>query len=416
MRTPTIVCLTTLAGAVLLAAPFPARAGDLNPPPGAIQSTNRITINQQAITALPFNITQPGSYVLISNLTGVSGQHGITINAENVTLDLNGFTLAGVSGSMTGIRVSTPHDNLIVRNGVISGWGGPGLQAAGATGVRVQGVIAHANANQGIWVGDNSIVADCRAAQNGMAGFQIGDGGTARNCVAVSNSGPGFTCLNSLIVNCVADGNSTSGILVLDASTITHCVAVRNGGYGINATSSVTVTDCTASSNGGGGIDLALGCVASGCTARNNTLEGIHAGAACVVVDCSAESNGDVGIFAGTGSTVKSCVAKENTSDGIKVTLSCNVLYNQCYRNGFQTGDGAGIHVAGSATDNRIEGNNVIDNDRGIDVDAAGNLIIKNSASGNTTNYAITGTQTIGPIITATGTITSKNPWANFEF
>ena len=35
---------------------------------------------------------------------------------------------------------------------------------------------------------------------------------------------------------------------------------------------------------------------------------------------------------------------------------------------------------------------------------------------GNTTNYAITGTQTIGPIITAAGTITSTNPWANFEF
>ena len=80
-------------------------------------------------------------------------------------------------------------------------------------------------------------------------------------------------------------------------------------------------------------------------------------------------------------------------------------------------GIGAGIHA--TAADNRIEGNNVTDNDRGIDVDTAGSLIVKNSASGNgppaTDNYVITGTQTIGAIVTATGTI-AADPWANFWF
>src|SRR4051794_30032159 len=49
-----------------------------------------------------FILTQPGSYYLTSNLTGVSGQHGITINADNVTLDLNGFVLVG-PGNSSGI-------------------------------------------------------------------------------------------------------------------------------------------------------------------------------------------------------------------------------------------------------------------------------------------------------------------------
>lgn len=51
--------------------------------------------------------------------------------------------------------------------------------------------------------------------------------------------------------------------------------------------------------------------------------------------------------------------------------------------NGYSTGIGA------TGSDNRIESNNVTDNDRGIDVDIAGNLITRNSASGNTLNWAV---------------------------
>ena len=84
----------------------------------------------------------------------------------------------------------------------------------------------------------------------------------------------------------------------------------------------------------------------------------------------------------------------------------------------FQTTN-AGILVAG--TDNRIEGNNLSRTSRGIDVTAAGNFIIKNSATSSTgggtpsANYSFNGfTQTNGAIITATGTI-SADPWANFS-
>ena len=72
------------------------------------------------------------------------------------------------------------------------------------------------------------------------------------------------------------------------------------------------------------------------------------------------------------------------------------------------------IHSTGFGS--RIEGNTVTRNDRGIDVDNDANFITRNSASQNGTNYVITGVQTIGPIITATGTISNLNPWANFSF
>src|SRR5678815_4185257 len=46
-----------------------------------------------------FKITQPGSYYLTGNITGVAGKHGIAIAASGVTVDLNGFDVAGVPGS-----------------------------------------------------------------------------------------------------------------------------------------------------------------------------------------------------------------------------------------------------------------------------------------------------------------------------
>ena len=54
-----------------------------------------------------FIISAPGSYYLTGNLTGASGKHGISIQANDVTLDLNGFAL--ISGGGADLRgVDTP--------------------------------------------------------------------------------------------------------------------------------------------------------------------------------------------------------------------------------------------------------------------------------------------------------------------
>ena len=56
------------------------------------------------------------------------------------------------------------------------------------------------------------------------------------------------------------------------------------------------------------------------------------------------------------------------------------------------------------------------DNDRGIEVNLGGNIIIQNTASGNTTNYDIAAGNTVGPILGVADPITSTNPWANFAY
>ena len=77
--------------------------------------------------------------------------------------------------------------------------------------------------------------------------------------------------------------------------------------------------------------------------------------------------------------------------------------------------------------DNRIDSNNVTDNDRGIEVESSGNLIIRNSASGNAINYTIVLNNRVGEIVSApdSGNISgdtggvgvgSTDPWANFSF
>jgi hypothetical protein len=78
-------------------------------------------------------------------------------------------------------------------------------------------------------------------------------------------------------------------------------------------------------------------------------------------------------------------------------------------------GLGAGIHATNSS--NRIEANNVTTNARGIDVDAAGNLIIRNSARASTAvSYDIAAGNTVGPIVTAATIAGSSNPHANYDY
>ena len=72
---------------------------------------------------MPLTITESGSYVVVENLTGSSGSHGITIQADDVTIDLNGFSLTGVTGALDGIHADLgtgPWRNLTVRNGADS--------------------------------------------------------------------------------------------------------------------------------------------------------------------------------------------------------------------------------------------------------------------------------------------------------
>ena len=118
----------------------------------------------------PIVISQPGSYFFTRSLHGVVQTDGIQITTENVSIDLNGFTLAGASQTGTGIIVVGKQGAIHISNGVvrdwfdgIDGWFDDNNQAVFS---RVDHVTAVANAYNGIRLGYESEITDCNASQN----------------------------------------------------------------------------------------------------------------------------------------------------------------------------------------------------------------------------------------------------------
>ncbi len=120
------------AGGILAAGR--AQAGSLNPP-GAPSPTAKPLADIEPRIAIDstntpgdgtnlFIISKPGSYYLPRNIEGRAGRNGILIAADNVAIDLMGFTLEGVAGSLHGIAVDMPRENLSICNGIVRNWGG----------------------------------------------------------------------------------------------------------------------------------------------------------------------------------------------------------------------------------------------------------------------------------------------------
>ncbi len=125
---------------------------------------------------------------------------------------------------------------------------------------------------------------------------------------------------------------------------------------------------------------------------RRRDLPGLR----CNAQDCTAIGNGSDGI-SGAFSTIVGCTANINAANGIRVSAASRVIGNHCSNNGFSSGNGAEIRATG--TDNHIEGNTCTSSDRGIDIDSFGNDFLRNTCSGNTTNWDTVANNVFGPII-----------------
>ena len=172
------------------------------------------------ISSLPFTISAPGSYYVTANLIATGSGAGITISADNVTLDLNGFALiGGGSGSVTGINVPSAHKNILIRNGTVRGWTNGGINASNATNSAIQGVRLSNNTAGSTFfgvatlsVGNGSTVKDCLVAQNTNShGISAGSACTVSGCIARANpDGVGIRVIDSCyVVGNVSDSNGT---------------------------------------------------------------------------------------------------------------------------------------------------------------------------------------------------------------
>jgi hypothetical protein len=168
-----------------------------------------------------FVISNSGSYYLTTNITGVSGKDGIDIETNNVTLDLNGFTLQGVSGTEEGIQIFSVCTNVVVHNGMINDWSGDGIFST-ANNVIFEQLIVSGN-DFGLAAQGASVIRYCTVSGN--TGVGIAD--EANDCLILGNACSGNN-----------SGNNTQngGIIVLGANDRiidNHVTGSGLAGYGI---------------------------------------------------------------------------------------------------------------------------------------------------------------------------------------
>jgi len=415
--------------------------------------------NTPGTSSAQFAITQPGSYYLTANITGVGGvPYGILIEANDVTLDLNGFAMTGLGNGYYGIVVSVigANQNIVVRNGTLRNWG-EGVAAPNGY-CELEQLRVFGSALSGFSLGDHCAVRNCSALNNGNTGILVGSFSQVADCLVSSNASGGIVSSNTCsLKNCTVSGNAATGMTIGNGCVVadsvvsfnatgisggsdcslsgsqasynlddgidlnnnfnlSQCTANGNGrsgsGYGFKLGNGGTVNNCTASTNESG-FAVWNSCTVNNCTASSNGDGGIlTTGNDCAVNDCTASDNTSYGILVGGNNcTVINCTACGNTNDyepaGIEVNgNNCQITGNNCGGNGY-----AGILIFG--TQNRIDYNTAGNNaSYGIQVDTLNvtNSITRNSAIGNGyLGYA--GDSAYAPTQTPN---TATSPWANF--
>lgn len=201
-----------------------------------------------AITTLPHTISTPGIYCLTGSLsTAMAAGTAITINADDVVLDLNGHTLDGSSvgaGTNTwGIRASN-RKNITIRNGTLRGFltavfvggTGPGpqghvieqLRVDGSTaiGLNVQGQGSVVRNNQVLRTGGSTVTLQANAIVVFGRGVQVTgnqvvetvEGAGSTGIGIMVDSSPGAVVEGNTVSNAAFGPTSSVGIFVLGTS------------------------------------------------------------------------------------------------------------------------------------------------------------------------------------------------------
>lgn len=178
----------------------------------------------------PLTIRRSGTYRLIGTLSVPAGTSGIVIEASDVVLDLNGFTISGPvrcaqDRSSLVVRCSAPTSvrpqvngvqssgqRVVIRNGGVGGFAGHGLHLDGS--FVVEDLRVHSNTNAGV------------------SATAHGTPGELRDVQVANNAGAGVVCERVQIVRSMVSANGGTGVDCRGAwfsGSETH----HNGGRGV---------------------------------------------------------------------------------------------------------------------------------------------------------------------------------------
>lgn len=385
-RTIIAVCLSILFSAVSF-----LFAGELNPPAppsagGTMKTLDevepRVPVNDENTPGdsyYTYIINQAGSYYLTGNITSNS-KTGIKIEADNVTLDLSGYTISFTgTGNHYGIYMSG-NSNIEIRNGIITGFNvGMSDGSYDCSGDRVISIKVTNCKTSGILLfGDDHLVKDCYLDSNGNAG--------ASAIPVAIRTGENSIISDNIITN---TGNGTVNYV--------NCILASNN---------CIISDNTIKGNG----------VNSGGSTYSTRFYGIYAGYNCkiqgnTVIDNAEGTDHDYiyGISSdGASQIIENCVRNNGVNAtaagnayiyGIRASIGSNVIKNVCTRNGHNS-SASGVYGIYSSNGCNVSNNTCSYNGTdgagyayGIFTSSScnirGNTLFNNGENGSSISYGI---------------------------
>lgn len=244
-----------LIAATLLAGPVLAAKSEITNIDQASALKGRVTPGDKP--GYPVTISQPGSYLLKSNLFTPS-DGAIEITSGDVTINLNGFMISGTLPP-TG-------------NG-----SGSGIYARDLPGVTVTNGVVRGMERKGIFLGPHSRITAVKAFENGTDGMFADEGSIISGNTAAHNGRIGIFALarGVLIIGNTAVENGDDGIRAGVHNTIKDNTSILNQGNGIHGAVDSTISGNTVGQNGEVGIIVTQGCLVIGNNVSGNVGVGL---------------------------------------------------------------------------------------------------------------------------------------------
>ena len=171
-------------------------------------------------------ITKPGSYTLMNNL--IAAGDCLVINANFVTIDLNGFM---IKGNETGFGITDANvirQGLAVRNGTIRNFSS-GILLGASNDSQIERIRVIGNVNSGIAAGSGFIISSNTATANGGTGISTNTGSIVSGNTATRNVGQGISVASGSVVSGnTALANDDTGIAVSCPSNVIGNTALFN--------------------------------------------------------------------------------------------------------------------------------------------------------------------------------------------
>ena len=231
-----ILMIAMIAVGIAIAAMLATGAlgGPLDPP-GAPASTDSVRLPGTPISG-PTSIAQPGHYYVTRDITAAPGSTwAIMIDADDVSIDLGGFTLSGddTIGS-AGLFVQASRQRISISNGTVRDFAA-GVWSSLAKMVRIDNVVAYSNTSVGFLLGEDAVLEQCAAAWNGSVGVSaVGSRVVVRECEIVANGVYGV------------QGVTEAPALLIERSSIKSNNTLQNpsgGGIGLFSAQRATIRD-----------------------------------------------------------------------------------------------------------------------------------------------------------------------------